>query len=60
MKHNKYCGVCSHPIEVEMETEKHTIICPGCGASITTWKDDEAEYYDIIQPEGEEEPNEEI
>ena len=54
MKHNKFCGRCGHPIEVEMETEKHTITCPGCQASITTWKEDGTENYDIILPEGEE------
>ena len=53
MKLNKFCGRCGHPIEVEMETEKHTITCPGCNASITTWKTDECENYDIIAPEGE-------
>lgn len=53
MKLNKFCGRCGHPIEVEMETEKHTITCPGCKASITTWKEDETENYDIIVPEGE-------
>lgn len=53
MKLNKFCGRCGHPIEVEMETEKHTITCPGCNASITTWRTDECENYDIIAPEGE-------
>ena len=53
MKLNKFCGRCGHPIEVEMETEKHTIVCPGCKASIPTWKEDETENYDIIVPEGE-------
>ena len=53
MKQNKYCCRCGHPIEVEMESEQHTITCPECKATITTWKsDDGAENYDIILPEG--------
>ena len=54
MKQNKYCCRCGHPVEVEMESEQHTITCPECKATITTWKsDDGAENYDIILPEGE-------